>query len=283
MTQTHAEVTDEKALIHSLKSEQEEGLDLLYATYGQKIYNLAYRMTGNHEDAEDITQETFIQVYRHIDQFRGDSQLYTWIYTITKNLCHRVLKQRKKNTFDSMEALLYSAQDEGTTETLSDREKQVLLNQIKEGCFTGLLRCLSFYQRMAFILYVLLNLPMKDVADILGKSEGATKVLVCRARRNLKDSLCQNCSLYDPNNPCRCENLMGFSLAQGWVKKPTGNQLEGAYAAAPQTIEAEIEGIRKVTELYKTLVDQVPSDGLGKRIQDLIQREDWAIFSPKKV
>jgi hypothetical protein len=136
---------------------------------------------------------------------------------------------------------------------------------------------------MAFILHVLLHLPMKDVADILDKSEGATKVLVHRARQNLKEFLCRNCSLYDPTNPCRCENLMSFSLAQGWIKKPVDNQLEEAYAITPQTIEAEVDGIRKVTELYKSLVEQVPSDDLGQRIQNIIQREDWAILSPKKM
>jgi RNA polymerase sigma-70 factor (ECF subfamily) len=274
---------DEKSLIHNLKSGHEESLDLLYAAYGQKIYNLAYRMTGNQEDAEDISQETLIRVCRHIDQFRGDSKLYTWIYAITKNLCHGFLKQKKKNTHASMEALIYSAQSEETTGTFSHEERQVLLNQIKAGCFTGLLRCLSFYQRLAFILHVLLNLPMKDVAEILDKSEGAAKVLLHRARRNLKEFMCRNCSLYDPNNPCRCENLIGFSLARGWIKKPAGNQWEEAYAVAPHTIEAEIEGIRKITELYKTLVNQVPSESLIQRIQGVIQQEDWAIFSSKKV
>ena len=214
------EIVDEKILICHIKSKHKEGFELLYATYGHKIYNLVYRLMGDHKDAEDITQETFIQVYRHIDQFRGDSQFYTWMYTIARNLCHQLLKQRKKNSFASMEALVYSVQGDETVETFFDGEKQILLAQIKDGCFTGLLRCLSFYQRMAFILHVLLNLPMKDVADILGKSEGATKVLVHRARQNLKDFLCKNCSLYDSNNPCHCENLMSFSLAQGWIKKP---------------------------------------------------------------
>lgn len=271
------ELADERALIHQIKTGQGEGLDFLYAAYGQKIYNLAYRMMGNHEDAEDITQETFIQVYRHIDQFRGESQLYTWIYTIARNLCHRLLKQRQKPTFASMEALLYSAQGVGSTRTFSDREKQILINQIKEGCLTGLLRCLSFYQRVAFILHVLLHLPVKDVAGILDKSEGATKVLVHRARQNLRDFLCQHCSLYASHNPCRCENLMSFSLAQGWIS------LDGDYEIEPDAILAEIDEMRKVIELYQTLIDQVPSNDLSQRIKTIIDCEDWLIFSPKKV
>lgn len=277
------DIPDEKVLIYRLKVGHREGFDLLYATYGQKIYNLAYRIMGNHEDAEDITQETMIQVCRHIDQFRENSRLYTWIYAIAKNLCYRLLKQRKKASFVSMEALLYSTQTDEATEIFSEREKQILLGQIKDGCFTGLLRCLSFHQRMAFILHVLLNLPMKDVADILSKSEGATKVLVYRARQNLKDFLCKNCSLYGADNPCHCENLMSFSLAQGWVRKPTGEDLEESDSITPDTIQIEVEGVRKVVELYKTLGKPIPSDSFVRQIQDVIQGGCGAIFMHRKV
>lgn len=277
------EIADEKLLIHRLKSGHTEGFDLLYAMYGHRIYKLAYRLMGNHEDAEDATQETFIQVCSHINQFRGDSQFYTWVYTIAKNLCYQLVKQRRKTSFAAMESLLHSAQSGDTTETFSEREKGALLTQIKDGCFTGLLRCLSFYQRMAFILHVLLNLPMKEVAVILGRSENATKVLVHRARQNLKDFLCRNCSWYAPNNPCRCENLMEFSLAQGWIKKPAGDQPGGSYSLAPEAIQAEVDGVRKVIDLYKTLNDPIPSADLVQRIQAVIRNERWMIFSSKKV
>lgn len=271
------EPVDEKTLIHDLKTRPEASFNLLNSAYGFKIYHLAYRMVGNHQDAEDITQETLIKVYRHIDQFRGDSRLYTWIYTIAKNECHRFMKQ---GSFASMEGLLHSAQSKDAN-TFSEREKQILLNQIKDGCFSGLLRCLSFYQRLAFILYVLLKLPIEDVAGILGKSPGAAKVLIHRARKNLKEFLCKNCSLYDPGNPCRCENLMNFSLAQGWIQAPTGRPGEAA-AVTPQTIQQEIDGMRRVTELYRTLSAQSPSDEFTQRMQAMISSQDWAIFSPKK-
>ena len=276
------EIADEKTLTCHLKNGHKEGFELLFTTYGRKIYNLAYRVTGNHEDAEDITQETFIQVSRHIDQFREDSRLYTWIYAIAKNLCYRLLRQRKKGSFVSLETLLYSAQADEAADTFSDKEKQILLAQIKDGCFTGLLRCLSFYQRMAFILHVLLNLPMKDVADILSKSEGATKILVYRARQNLKDFLCKNCSLYDANNPCRCENLMSFSLTQGWIGKPISDHSDKSDTITAESIRVEVEGVRKVVELYKTLCEQTPSDNFIQRIQDIIQSEKGAVFSHRK-
>jgi hypothetical protein len=76
---------------------------------------------------------------------------------------------------------------------------------------------------------------------------------------------------------------MSFSLAQGWIKRPAGGQLEESYGIVPETIQAEVEGMRKVVELYKTLVDQTPSDNLVRQIQEVIQSEHWAIFLHQKV
>ena len=149
----------------------------LYATYGGKIYALAYRMLGDIEEAKDVTQETFVQILRSIKDFKGNSNIYTWMYTIAQNLCYRSLKDRKKNSFASLESLIYSVQNQGGSDEVSEFEKKYLINQVKEGCLAGLLRCLSFYQRISFILYILIGLSIKEVSQILDKSEGAEKCL----------------------------------------------------------------------------------------------------------
>jgi RNA polymerase sigma factor (sigma-70 family) len=277
------EIANEIKIIQQLKEGQQEGYDLLYDHYSVKIFNLAYRILGDYEDAEDITQETFIQVYRNIEQFRGDSQFFTWIYTIAKNLCHQKIKNRKKSSFASMETIIGLAQGYQNCDVILEREKNNLILQIKDGCLTGLLRCLSIHQRMAFILCVLLNLQMKDAAEILGKSEGATKVLVFRARQNLKEFLCKNCSLYDLKNSCHCENLMSFSLEKGWIKRQKILQYEESCGVFPERIQAEVEQMRNVVGLYQSLSDPKPSETLSKRIQSMIQSENWEIFESKKV
>ncbi len=254
----------------------------IYTSYGRKIFNLAYRMTGNREDAADITQDTFIQVFRNLATFRGESQVYTWIYSIAKNQCHRYYKQQKRGSFRSFEALMNEAAGFPFEEKISELEKQHLIDQVKEGCLTGLLRCLSFYQRTAFILHVLLHIPMKSVSIILGKSEGATKVLVHRARTNLKQFLCDNCSLYNADNPCRCESLVGFSLKHGWISLENGDKQTPKIIETAQ-IEREIRAMRKVIEIYNGLEDLACAEGLAENIRRLIQNQDWAILSDKKV
>jgi len=274
---------DQEEFIRNLKNGHEESFTVLYNTYGREIYSLAYRMTGNKEDAEDITQETFLQVARHIESFNGKSQLYTWIYTITKNLCYRFFQRQKKTSFTALETLIHTFQGQEAPTDITTLERQYLINQVKEGCLTGLLRCLSFYQRVAFILHVLIRLPIQDVAEIIEKSEGATKVLIHRARKNLKGFLCTNCSLYTQTNSCRCENLIRFSLNQGWITKPSQEELKTFSPIDTRKIEEEIESIRKITGLYITLSDQNPPEDISLRIQQIIRTQDWSIFSAKKV
>jgi RNA polymerase sigma factor (sigma-70 family) len=270
---------DTRKLVQSLKDRKPGSFELLYATYGRKIYNLAFRMTGSQADAEDITQETFLQVYHKVGDFREESQLYTWMYAITKNLCYQFFKRTKKNSFVSFETLIDAALDAecpSDLKTLEKEEREGLIGQIKEGCLTGLLRCLPFYQRAAFIFHTLLHLPVRDVAEILGKSEGATKVLIYRAKRNLKEFLCKNCSLYDPTNRCHCESLLGFSLKQGWIQFQSA---EKGIQVDTRQIEDEITGIRKVIVLYSQLMEPPLSEGLNHQLQELVQSQYGVIFT----
>ncbi|HEX2905489.1 MAG TPA: RNA polymerase sigma factor [Phototrophicaceae bacterium] len=269
--------TDE--FLQNLKNHDSESFELLYAAYGSRIYNLAYRLTGNQSAAEDITQETFLQIYSKIGTFRAASQLYTWIYAITKNLCYQFFKQAKKSSFLSLEALMDAAletEPTAATKTLETMEREKLIRQVKEGCLTGLLRCLSFYQRAAFVLHILLHLPIWDVAEILGKSEGAVKVLIHRAKRNLKTFLCKNCSLYNPDNRCHCENLVDFSLRQGWLQPPP---TADGKPITSQQIEAEIKAVREVTELYSQLTDSPPTYKVHHRLQEWIHGQRGIIFT----
>lgn len=274
---------EQHELLNSLKEGHETSFTVLYNLYGEKIYHLAYRMVGSKEEAEDITQETFLQVYRNIDRFQGKSQLYTWIYTITKNLCYRVSQKQKKTSFASLEALIQTAQSHEIPPEITEQEKLYLINQVKEGCLSGLVRCLSFFQRTAFILHVLVRLPVKEVADILEKSEGATKVLVHRARQNLKTFLCQHCSVYRPGNPCRCENLIKFSLNHGWITPPAQEKLEPFSSIDTARIETEIKHVKTLTAMYTGLPETHPPEDLCQRIQHLLASQELIIFQREKV
>jgi RNA polymerase sigma factor (sigma-70 family) len=229
-------------------------------------------MTGDKDDASDITQDTFIQGFNSLDKFKGESQIYTWLYKIAKNKCLRHLEKRNKITFLSLQELI-DRTSSPVSDEISETEKLNYISQVKDGCLSGLLRCLSLQQRLAFILNVLLDLPMEQVASIIDKSENATRILVHRSKQNIKDFLCNNCSLYDSKNTCRCENLINFSLKQRWIGLNN-----------PAQIESEIKDLKDVVRLYKTLQETSPTNEFDKQIQRLLaDKVDFLIFNGKKV
>ncbi len=266
-------------LVEQLKNRHEAGFEELYRSYGEVVYRLAYRIIGHHEEARDVTQETFLQVYRSINGFREESQLSTWILTITRNLCYRISERQQKTTFTALEALFETAQKHDIPPEIAQAERLYLIDQVKEGCLLGMLRCLTFSQRIAFVLRVLVRLPMKEVAAILNKSDGATKVLIHRARNNLKKFLCQHCALYDATNTCRCENLVEFSLKQGWISTPSPETLTAYELVMSGHVEEEIDELKKISVLYDSLPNPAPSVTLRQHIRQLLEKEALIIFS----
>jgi RNA polymerase sigma factor (sigma-70 family) len=249
-----------------------EDREVIFKKYSKKIYNLAFRMTGDSNDASDIMQDTFIQGFESLDKFRGESQVYTWLYKIAKNKCIRLLEKRKRTGFVSLQELIENCSSPISDE-LSEEEKTSYISQVKDGCLSGLLRCLSLKQRLAFILNVLLDVPVEQVAGIINKSENATRILIHRARQKIRDFLCSNCSLMNSENNCHCENLVNFSLSKGWIRPDNS-----------MVIEREIKEVKTITDLYKELQEKQPDSEFEKQVQQLIAgKNDFLIFNGRKV
>jgi RNA polymerase sigma factor (sigma-70 family) len=248
----------------------------IYSEYRDKIYNLAFRMTGDGAAADDITQETFILVYKKYSTFKGRSSLYTWIYAITKNLCFQHLKNVKRGRFQSLENLIHSHNSPAIQSGYSPDEKQFYIKQVKEGCLLGLLRCLSLYQRISFILAILNNLTIPEISKIIGKSPNSTRILIHRARKNLKSFLCKNCSLYDNKNPCKCEDLIDFSLKNNWISNKSD-------ILNLHTIESELSDLKSEILLYKSLTEQSIPEERTKKLAEFIERQPFKIFFKKIV
>jgi RNA polymerase sigma-70 factor (ECF subfamily) len=250
--------------------------EILYNKFNKKIYNLAYRMTGNKEDASDITQEAFIQAFKSIDKFRGESGHYTWLYQIAKNKCLRFLERKGKLTFQSLQELSETVCSP-ISEEIPEKDKMQYISQVKDGCLSGLLRCLPIQQRLAFILNIFLEISIKQVALIIDKSENATRILIHRSRQCIKEYLCENCSLYNSKNTCRCENLINFSLKMNWIEPA----LEKSKILKA---EKEIKDLKDEVRLYKTLQNKTTPENINLQIRQLLtNKRDFVILSEKKV
>jgi hypothetical protein len=185
------------------------------------------------------------------------------------------MARARRGSIDSLQGLIDTA---GSAEPpgLSELERAWYTDQVKEGCLLGLLRCLSFFQRMAFILLVLFDLPVRDVSVILKKSPNSVRILASRARMKIKSFLCANCSLYDPKNACRCANFISFSLKKAWIKEHGPGQ-------SPRAVESELKAIKSEVMLYKDLFERgQPPAGLENLLSRL-EEKGFSVLGGKKV
>lgn len=175
---------DDKVLIDRFLEGDESAFNLLFEKYKRKIYLIAYRLLGNHEDANDITQETLIKIYKELINFRNESSLYTWIYRITINLSLNLLKKKKlRSFFDFEEVDEWLFKDDRQSPELSFRENE-LSNKIQEA-----LKKLPEKQRTVFTLRYYDELSYEEISEILGTSVGALKANYFHAVNKLQKEL----------------------------------------------------------------------------------------------
>ena len=171
-------------LIEQLKRGSQEAFQALVAECSRNVISTCYGLLGNVEDAEDVAQEVFIEVYKSVHRFRKESDLNTWIYRIAINKSLDLLRKRKrKKRIGDLRALFHAKAK--PTETPHQRleaveRREILLRQV------GLL---AENQRIALVLSQYEKLSNKQIATIMGTSEAAVESLLHRARANLRKHL----------------------------------------------------------------------------------------------
>ena len=166
-------------------------VDSLFNKYRSRLFRLAYRITGNHEDAEDAVQETLYRVATKAHQFRGQSQFSTWLTSIAINQAFTCLRQRKRDRSISLDQYLLNDDDRPQHEVRDSRlvPEAVLL---KEESWQLLERCIARlpnkYQTIIELRYFK-DLSTSEIRAELGLTEPAAKSRLVRARRMLRHQL----------------------------------------------------------------------------------------------
>jgi RNA polymerase sigma-70 factor, ECF subfamily len=166
------------------KAELDREFTELYKTHLRDVYSYAYYRVGNHHDAEDLTEQTFLQAYRHFERALRESDgrpLRPWLIRIAHNLAANLYRDRSRRPESVLEdATIISAPH--TTETLVEgrEELQEVLSQVAN---------LPDDRREALIMRFALGMDNREIARALGRSEGATKVLLHRAIRQLEERM----------------------------------------------------------------------------------------------
>ena len=169
-------MTDESivALIHQ-PERLEEGLRELVIKYQQRLYQVVRRQVVSHEDADDVLQNTFLKVFRHIHSFEGRSELYTWIYRIA---CNEVINHRKLHAKMRMVAF-----EETDTQVADSYIDATSLNQRLETAIANL----PERQQTVFRMRYFDELPYKAISEILNVSEGALKASFHHAVKKIEE------------------------------------------------------------------------------------------------
>ncbi|MFN8288991.1 MAG: RNA polymerase sigma factor [Chitinophagaceae bacterium] len=180
----------EQELIQRLKNRDEAAFRYLVDTYRDRVYNTIIGIVQNAQDAEDVTQEVFIQVYRSIGDFKGESKLSTWLYRIATTRSLDLLRSRKsKKRFGFIQRLfgdnnepVFEIPDFNHPGSALDRKENVA------KLFSVIAR-LPENQKAAFILHKLEGLSYQEVSEVLKTSLPAVESLMHRAKQNLRKML----------------------------------------------------------------------------------------------
>ncbi len=178
------------SLIEKLKQGDEAAFRTIVDTWQNMVYNTALGMVHSEEDAEDITQEVFVQVYQSVSSFKGDSKFSTWLYriTVTKALDHERRKKRKKrfafvrSLFGDGSEVVVNPPDFNHPGVLLDRKEDAktlfkMIDQLPEN------------QRIAFTLHKVEGLSYQEISEIMQTTVSAVESLMHRAKNNLRKNL----------------------------------------------------------------------------------------------
>ena len=180
---------EEQELISSSRAGDIEAFNLLVEQYQRLVYNLALRMLGNSETAEDATQDAFLSAYRAIGKFRGGS-FKSWILRIAANSCRDKMRVARRARVTSLDTLLEKSGDLLLENNAESPEDYVLRRELGQFLNEGLTH-LPEDQRLAVVLCDMQGLSYEEVSQATGSSLGTVKSRLNRGRARLRDFLLQ--------------------------------------------------------------------------------------------
>jgi RNA polymerase sigma-70 factor, ECF subfamily len=184
-------LSGEERFLERLQKRDEKAFNELVLEHEEAIFRLAYRMLGSATDAEDLAQEVFVQVFRSIDSFRGESKLSTWLYRITVNLSRnrtKYMARRKKSRHQDLEESQLDTSDGAVGVTVGQVSRPDLeaFGSELERVVVHCLQDIDPEFREVLVLRDVEGLSYEEIAVLLGVPPGTLKSRLHRARTELK-------------------------------------------------------------------------------------------------
>ncbi|MBM3307947.1 MAG: sigma-70 family RNA polymerase sigma factor [Candidatus Eisenbacteria bacterium] len=174
---------EDEGLVRRLKAGDERAFEELVAAYRERVYRVAWRVVRDDEIAEDVAQEAFIRVFRHVGRFQERSSLYTWIYRITVNIALNRLRRDRFRHMVPMGELQWEDRRADADPSYAAMSSELA------GRVDSAVRSLPDKQRAVFTLRFFEGLSHKEIAEVVGCSEGTSKANYFHAVRKLRKLL----------------------------------------------------------------------------------------------
>ena len=173
------------------RSEDRQAFDELVERYHKQAYNIAYRMTGNHADAEDLTQEAFIRAFRFFAQYKRELPFDSWLYKIMSNAFVDTLRRRPKAQIRSLDAPVATEDGEAFLDIAdpSDGPEDLVLSREMDSRIQSALGSMPEDFRLAVIYADIEGLSYEEIADAMSCSIGTVRSRLHRGRKLLRDRL----------------------------------------------------------------------------------------------
>lgn len=185
-------------IIERAKNGNKDAFILVYNTYRHKVYNTAYFILKDYHYAEDVVQDTFLQVNLNIHKLHAVEAFETWLYKITVNHCLKLLKKIKKSTA----IIEFDENIEQIDEDELHRPENIIIQREMEARIMSCIYSLAYKHRIVLTLYYFNNMSIKDIAYIVKCSEGTIKSRLFYGKKILK-------GLLDSKYNINCEGIIG--------------------------------------------------------------------------
>ena len=183
---------NDKELIQKIASKDQGAFKALVNRYQALVINTCYHLLGNRQDAEDVAQEVFFQVYKSVKKFRQEAKISTWLYRIAVNRSLNFIRDKKRSGWlKSLSSLVEGEQQEVAEVPASDADRPDVALEKKERnvMLQKAIDSLPGKQKAAFVLHKYEGLSYQEIAEILHRSLSSVESLIHRAKLNLQRKL----------------------------------------------------------------------------------------------
>jgi RNA polymerase sigma-70 factor (ECF subfamily) len=241
--------------------------------YAPVVWHFCTRMTLSAEEAEKAAFQTF-QRAAHGEYPSDPRECELWLLKIAAHVIEKQLPPTPEVDFDKLDETLRSeATRTQEVASLTSPEREFLLWELKQGCMTAVINCLSPGERVAFVFSSVLNKTDDESARALGIKESAFKVRLSRARKKIGDYLAPRCEHVDPRNPCHCPSRIGVALAKGFIAPPSTAVVQLRTPQRP--FDQEIKS-RDAVNIFRTLPEPEVPAALLERLEKAASSGEWA-------